>query len=230
MTTSPVSFADRDDVERVSANLADVRRRITSAGGDPHGVAIVAVTKTFDASIVRAAAAAGLTTMGENYVGELVDKDDLTADLDLRWHFLGKLQSNKIARVLAHADVISTVARDKEIDKIANVRPGMTIDVQVDLIGASERNGAGVDEVAALVSHARERELVVRGLMTVASVDRAAAEAQFTAVRRLADDLGLRGCSMGMSDDLEIAVERGSTEIRVGRALFGPRTPTGALA
>ena len=230
MTTFPASFADRDDVERVAANLAHVRRRITSAGGDPERVAIVAVTKTFDASMVRAAAAAGVVAMGENYLGELEAKDDLTADLDLHWHFLGALQSNKIARVLAHADVISSVARDKEIDKIASFRPGMTIDVQVDLTGAPGRNGAGVEGVHGLVAHARDQGLDVRGLMTVASPDRAAARTQFAAVRRLADELGLLGCSMGMSDDLESAIELGSTEIRVGRALFGPRTPTRALA
>jgi len=230
MTTYPASFADRDDVERVAANLAEVHRRITSVGGDPSAVAVVAVTKTFDASMVRAAAAAGLVAMGENYVSELEDKDSRTSDLELRWHFLGALQSNKIGRILAHADVISTVARDKEVDRIATLRPGMTIDVQVDLTGATQRNGAGVDEVEALVGRARERGLDVRGLMTVASPDPAAARAQFAAVGRLADELGLRGRSMGMSDDLESAVELGSTEIRVGRALFGPRTATRALA
>ncbi|MBW4030742.1 MAG: YggS family pyridoxal phosphate enzyme [Acidobacteria bacterium] len=230
MTTSPASSANPDDVQRVAANLADVRRRIASAGGDLAAICIVAVTKTFEASMVRAAASAGLVAMGENYVGELERKDNETADLALRWHFLGALQSNKIARILAHADVVSAVTRDKEIDKIATLRPGMTIDVQVDLTRAPQRNGADVHEVEALVTRARDRGLDVRGLMTVASPDPVAASAQFAALARLASELGLRGRSMGMSEDLERAVEQGSTEIRVGRALFGPRTTPRALA
>ncbi len=230
MTTYPVSCASPDDVQRVTANLADVRRRIVLAGGDPSTIAIVAVTKSFDSSMVRAAAAAGLSAMGENYVGELEAKDGQTADLVLRWHFLGALQSNKIARVLAHADVVSAVTRDKEIDIIATLRPGMTVDVQVDLTGQPRRHGASAAEVQTLVSRARDRGLDVRGLMTVASPEPTLAAAQFAQLRRLAEDLGLRGRSMGMSEDLELAVEQGSTEIRVGRALFGPRTAPGALA
>ncbi len=230
MTTYPVSCASPDDVQRVTANLADVRRRIVLAGGDPSTIAIVAVTKSFDSSMVRAAAAAGLSAMGENYVGELEAKDGQTADLVLRWHFLGALQSNKIARVLAHADVVSAVTRDKEIDIIATLRPGMTVDVQVDLTGQPRRHGASAAEVQTLVSRARDRGLDVRGLMTVASPEPTLAAAQFAQLRRLAQDLGLRGRSMGMSEDLELAVEQGSTEIRVGRALFGPRTAPGALA
>ncbi|MBU6516361.1 MAG: alanine racemase [Acidobacteriota bacterium] len=207
-----------------------MRRRIVLAGGDPSTIAIVAVTKSFDSSMVRAAAAAGLSAMGENYVGELEAKDGQTADLVLRWHFLGALQSNKIARVLAHADVVSAVTRDKEIDIIATLRPGMTVDVQVDLTGQPRRHGASAAEVQTLVSRARDRGLDVRGLMTVASPEPTLAAAQFAQLRRLAQDLGLRGRSMGMSEDLELAVEQGSTEIRVGRALFGPRTAPGALA
>jgi len=230
MTTYPVSCASPDDVERVTANLADVRRRIALAGGDPSTIEIVAVTKSFDSSMVRAAAAAGLSAMGENYVGELEVKDGQTADLALRWHFLGALQSNKIARVLAHADVVSAVTRDKEIDMIAALRPSTTVDVQVDLTGQPRRHGAPAAEVGALVARARARGLDVRGLMTVASPEPTLAAAQFAQLRRLAQDLGLRGLSMGMSEDLELAVEQGSTEIRVGRALFGPRTTPRALA
>jgi uncharacterized pyridoxal phosphate-containing UPF0001 family protein len=224
MTTSPASFVNPDDVQRVAANLADVRRRITSVGGDLAAVGIVAVTKTFDATLVRVAAAVGLASVGENYVDELEHKRALVNDLALRWHFLGALQTNKIARVLSVADIVSGVSREKEIRKIASLRAGTTIDVQVDLTGAPQRNGAPAHEVASLVALAREEGLDVRGLMTVASPDAKLASAQFAAVNEMAGELGLRGRSMGMSDDLELAVAQGSTEIRVGRALFGPRT------
>jgi uncharacterized pyridoxal phosphate-containing UPF0001 family protein len=224
MTTFPASFANSDDVQRVAANLAEVRRRIASAGGDTSSVAIVAVTKTFDVAMVRVAAAVGLAAVGENYVDELERKRFLAEDLEVRWHFLGALQTNKIARVLAVADIVSGVSREKEIRRIAVLRAGMTIDVQVDLTGAQQRNGASPHEVASLVALARQQGLDVRGLMTVASPDPVSARAQFAAVNGLATELGLRGRSMGMSDDLELAVASGSTEIRVGRALFGPRT------
>jgi len=223
MTTSPASFVNPDELARVAANLAEVRRRIVRAGGDLASVGIVAVTKTFDAATVRAGAAAGLTMMGENYVDELTAKRASCQDLAVSWHFLGALQSNKISRVLAVADVVSGVSRDKEIRKIAEVRAGTTIDIQVDLTGSPGRNGAARHDVATLVALARAEGLDVRGLMTVASPETSTATRQFATLHTMATDLGLRGRSMGMSDDLEVAVEQGSTEVRVGRALFGPR-------
>ena len=115
------------------------------------------------------------------------------------------------------------VARVKEIDRIASCRPGATIYVQVDFTGASQRNGAHASDVAALVARARNLELDVRGLMVVAPAEPALARVAFKATRDLADDLGLVERSMGMSDDLEIACEQGTTEVRIGRALFGER-------
>ena len=230
MTTSPASFVNPDDVARVSANLAEVHRRIRDAGGDPLTVGVVAVTKTFDVAMVRVAAAAGLVTLGENYVGELEAKRREASDLAVRWHYLGALQSNKIARVLSVADVLSSVSRESEIRRIATMRGQMTIDLQVDLTGTPQRNGAAYSDVARLVGIARSEGLGVRGLMIVASPQPEAAREQFARVHDLARELGLRGCSMGMSDDLELAVAQGSTEIRVGRALFGPRARPTALA
>ena len=230
MTTSPASFANPDDVARVAANLSDVRRRITSVGGDLAAITIVGVTKSFDVATLRAAAAAGVCDVGENYVNELETKRAAAPDLDVRWHFLGALQSNKIARIVRCADVISGVARAKEISMIARLRPDVVIDIQVDLTGGVDRNGAHPSEVGALVDLARREGLEVRGLMTVASPDASAARAQFAQVDALAESLGLAGRSMGMSDDVELAVEAGSTEVRVGRALFGPRPRAVALA
>ncbi len=224
MTTSPASFPNPDAVARVALNLAEVRRRIRDVGVDPSRVEVVAVTKSFDVATVRAARAAGLTTMGENYVDELGDKHRDLDDPAISWHYLGALQSNKIARIVRAADVVSGVSRDKEIRRLASLRPGLTIDIQVDLTGEPRRRGATPDEVVALADLARSEGLDVRGLMTVASPDAARAAQQFARVDLLRRELGLRGCSMGMSDDLELAVAHGSTEIRVGRALFGPRT------
>ncbi|MGC1420212.1 MAG: hypothetical protein WA786_08875, partial [Acidimicrobiales bacterium] len=131
MTISPASSAENELVRQVSANLADVRARIAAAGRDPLSVRIVAVSKGFEPLVVRAAYRAGLRTIGENYVDELAQKRLANADLDLEWHFLGALQTNKISRALAESDVLCGVARAKEVDKIAAKRAGASIYVEV---------------------------------------------------------------------------------------------------
>jgi uncharacterized pyridoxal phosphate-containing UPF0001 family protein len=125
--------------------------------------------------------------------------------------------------VLKVADLLCGVSRLKELDKIAVLRPGMALYVQVDCTGAPQRNGAPPSEVAGLVQRGRERGLDVRGLMTVAPEAVDAAREAFHITTQLADELGLVERSMGMSDDLELACEYGTTEVRIGRALFGPR-------
>jgi uncharacterized pyridoxal phosphate-containing UPF0001 family protein len=230
MTTSPVSSAEPEFVERVRANLASVRRRIDASAPDPSSVRVVAVTKTFGLDAIAVAASVGLTTFGENYVEELCEKRAATTDRAFTWHYLGVLQSNKIARALRCADVLGAVAREKELVKIAALRPGATIDVQVDFTGEGRRNGAPAHEVGALVSRARDLELEVRALMVVAPRDPGAARVAFAATAALAEEFGVRERSMGMSEDLELACALGSTEVRIGRALFGSRPLEGRLA
>ena len=229
MTTFPASSADADLVLRLRDNLNEVRRRIAEVVEDPGGVSIVAVTKTFGPEVARAALEVGLDDLGENYVDELEVKRPLV-DGRARWHFLGALQSNKIARVAAVADVVSSLSREKEIRRLAREAPGLCVDIQVDLTGASQRNGAAPEDVPLLVRVAREEGLDVRGLMMVASPQRERAREQFARVADLASSLGLRGRSMGMSDDFDLAAAAGSTELRLGRVLFGPRTTQGRLA
>lgn len=223
MTTSPASFASDDYVSLVASRLEEVRARIASVEAPFAAPTIVGVTKTFGPEAPEAAYRAGLSNVGENYVEELEAKRPLLAHLPLTWHYLGALQSNKIARIVAVADVISGVSRQKEIERIAKLNPGMTIDIQVDYTNAPQRNGASPDVVPHLVRRARDVGLVVRGLMTVAPVGEQAKGA-FESTRALADELSLSGCSMGMTEDLEMAVVAGSTELRLGRALFGSRT------
>jgi hypothetical protein len=230
MTTFPASSASDALLERVSANLDEIRRRIASTGTDPASVRLVAVTKTFGADEVRAAYALGLRHFGENYVEELCEKhSDFESD-DASWHFLGALQTNKIARALRCADVLSGVSRTRELDKIASLEPGATIDVQVDFTGEAQRNGATPEDVEGLVTRARELNLKVRGLMVVAPPGEERTRAAFASTVALADRLGVAERSMGMSEDLEIALEQGTTELRLGRALFGPRQSVSALA
>jgi hypothetical protein len=222
MTIFPASSSEAALATRVAANLNLVHERIRRAGGDPSAIRIVAVSKTFGIDVVRVASELGLADIGENYLEELESKR-ATSGVPVRWHYLGALQTNKIKRICEVADVVCGVSRDVEIDKIARVHPGMSIYVQVDFTGASERNGASYEDVERLVERARSLELRVEGLMTVAPIDPAGARRAFEGTDHLAREMGLRERSMGMSDDLELAVSLGSTEVRLGRALFGPR-------
>ncbi len=191
---------------------------------------VVAVTKTFPVEYVRAAYAAGLDVLGENYASELVAKREATRDLPLTWHFLGALQTNKIARVARAADVVCAVSRARELDRLAAARPGARLYVEVDFTGEPGRAGAAPGDVGELVAHGRDLGLDVAGIMTVAPRDPLSARAAFLATASLADRYGLRERSMGMTEDLELALSCGSTEIRVGRALFGPRGAGAPLA
>jgi uncharacterized pyridoxal phosphate-containing UPF0001 family protein len=169
----------------------------------------------------QAAVDAGLVDLGENYLDELAEKQPAVSS-DVRWHFLGALQSRKIPEIARIAHSIDGVCRKKELDGLARCAQRPELLIQVDTTGLSQRNGAPVDEVADLVNYARRLELPVAGLMTVAPEGPGAATC-FSIVAGLAQELGLSRLSMGMSGDWEDAVAAGSNEIRIGRALLGPR-------
>jgi len=214
--------------EDVDARLSVVRRRIESAGGDPASVRIVAVTKGFGPAAVAAAIHAGLPDVGENYAQEIIAKAPAVPALlpegsSVRWHFLGAIQRNKVRSLAPLVCCWEAVARVVEGEEIARRRPEAEVLVEVDVSGSPGRNGCTPPGVPGLVRSLVGLGLDVRGLMTVAPVDPEMARSGFRAVRDLADSLGLPVRSMGMSDDLEIAVAEGSTEVRVGRALFGDR-------
>jgi len=189
-------------------------------------VEILAVTKGFGPDALVAAAAAGLRAVGENYAQELHTKAPTAAEHGLAVHFIGQLQSNKVRQLAPVVDVWETVDRSRLVDEIARRAPGARVLVQVDATGEPGKGGCPVGDVAPLVRAGGQAGLVVVGLMTVGPTAGGpeAARPAFRAVRRLADDLGLATCSMGMSGDLEVAVEEGSTQVRVGTALFGART------
>jgi uncharacterized pyridoxal phosphate-containing UPF0001 family protein len=222
MTTSRASFADGDLDRRVRRAHDELRSRIARAGRDPDGISIVAVTKGFSPAHVEAAARAGITTVGENYADELVAKRSECA-AEVTWQFLGALQGNKVAELCRSADLLAGLYRSREVELVARQERRPPIYVEVDYSVDPKRHGAAESEVPSLVRHARDAGLEVRGLMTIAPRDGAAAVAAFTSLRTLVDELGLEVCSMGMSDDLDDAVRAGASEVRVGRALFGER-------
>lgn len=216
----------------VADGLAEVRERIeracARAGRSPGDVALVAVSKVHPASAVREAYEAGQRLFGENYVQELVDKAESLADLrDLRWHFIGHLQRNKVKQVLGVGAVVETVDSARlaiEIDKRASAP--VEVLLQVNVAGEAQKSGCDAGELAALIEEVRARpRLVLRGLMTIPPLGEApeASRRFFARLRELGEEHGLRELSMGMSADLEVAIEEGATIVRVGTAIFGAR-------
>jgi uncharacterized pyridoxal phosphate-containing UPF0001 family protein len=218
------------DPSPTTARLRAVRDRIERAGGDPAEVTILAVTKGFGPEAVREALSAGLDQVGENYSQELVAKHAAVGGdaTRARWHFLGKIQTNKVAALGPLVDCWQSLSRATEGERIARASPGADVLVQVAFSGDAGRPGCAPDGVAALVGTLGSLGLSVVGLMAVAPRPPDEARAAFRVVRGLADDLGLPVRSIGMTEDLELAVAEGSTMVRVGRALFGERREPGS--
>jgi pyridoxal phosphate enzyme (YggS family) len=220
MTAPPV------DPDAVARNAAELRDRINHLSGGRQ-VTIVAVTKGFGADAVRAALDCGFSCVGENYAQELLSKaEQLTSASELHWHFLGQLQRNKIRSLAPVVDVWQSVDRIALIDAISERAPGAKIFIQANLSGEPHKGGAALVDVPALVDHARDVGLEVQGLMGVGPEGPPeGARGGFRSLVELADTLGVEQRSIGMSADLEVALQEGSTMVRVGSGLFGARPP-----
>jgi hypothetical protein len=164
--------------------------------------------------------------VGENYANELLAK---LAGITPRpaIHFIGRLQSNKIRRLATTVDVWESVDRASLLDEIAGRQPGATVLIQVNSTGEANKGGCPVGEVEVLAEHAKSLNLDLDGVMTVGPTDGdpAAARRAFERTRRIAEELVLPTCSMGMTGDLDIALDEGTTRVRIGTALFGSRRP-----
>lgn len=227
---------------QIADNRITVSERIAAAarrcGRAPEDIRLVAVTKTFGVDVVRTAAAAGLHDLGENKVQEGVQKKAAFAGQQVRWHFIGHLQSNKARRAAATFDWIHSVDSVTLLRRLDEAAAGrdrvLNLLVQVDLAGESTKHGAPVSEAERIIDAAAGCRFVgVRGLMVLPpwSDDPEHARPYFRRLRQLREDLQARApegapldqLSMGMSHDLEVAVEEGATIVRIGTALFGPR-------
>jgi PLP dependent protein len=230
------------DSSALRTRLDEVRARIVRAAGragrDPASITLVAVSKTFPVDFVRAAADLGQIDFGENKVQEALPKMDQTADLSIRWHLVGHLQSNK-ARKAIRFDVIHSVdsaALALRLDEAARAaQKSVDLLVQVDLAGEATKHGAPEDELAGVFDAARMQAAVrLVGLMLLppAVDDPEAVRPYFRRLREVRERLLTRGVaaaalaelSMGMSHDFEVAVEEGATLVRVGTAIFGERS------
>jgi len=207
--------------ERIERALARCRRRREE-------ITLVAVTKTFPAEVVRAAYEAGLRDFGENYVQEWEAKRaELGSLAGARFHFIGHLQSNKARRAVELFDVIHTVDTPRLARKLSQYASNLPVMIEVKLSPEPTKSGVTPDALGELVETIRYLpNLQLLGLMTMPpwSEDPEDSRPYFARLRELAEKFSLRALSMGMSHDFEVAIEEGATHIRVGSAIFGPRS------
>jgi len=210
----------------IAENLAAVESRIREAcrraGRKRSDVTLVAVSKTFGADKVDEAIAAGVTHVGENRVQEARDKKPQVRG-SARWHLIGHLQSNKAKDAVRIFDMIETVDSVELAEKIARAsETARDVLLQVNIGDEPQKSGAATSEVAGLVQQiSTVNNIHLLGLMAIPPIGDP--RSHFRRLRELRDQTGLRELSMGMSEDFEIAIEEGSTMVRIGRAIFGSR-------
>ena len=224
--------------EDVAERLAAVRERVAGsagrAGRSASEVRLVVVTKGVPPPVMRAALDAGASDLGENRAQELLAKAPELSRLSgdspnsgrPTWHFIGRLQRNKVAALAPMVDLWQSVDRIDLGRAIARRAPGAAVLAEVNVADDPAKAGVAPGDAPALVDGLRSFGLSVDGLMTIPAAGRDPRPA-FAALTALADRLGLAEVSMGMSDDFEAAVEEGATIVRIGRAIFGPRPKDG---
>jgi hypothetical protein len=224
----------------VSQGLAAVQARIRRAervAGRPAGsVRLLAVSKTQGLPSLRAAWAAGQRAFGENYLQEALEKIEALQDLDIEWHYIGSLQGNKTRAVAEHFAWVHGLSDIRHARRLSEQRsehlPPLNLCIQVNVSGEPSKGGVAADAVAGLLEQCRVLpRLRLRGLMAIPQpvMDPLLQRRSFEQLRRLRDqlaqdDLLLDILSMGMSDDLEAAIAEGATLVRIGTAIFGPRS------
>lgn len=221
-----------DNLQVIDASIAIAT---TKVGRDKSGVRLLAVSKTFSADAVREAFSAGQKAFGENYVQEALAKMAALDGLDIEWHFIGPIQSNKTAAIAAHFAWVHTVDRIKIAQRLSAQRPSgmapLNICLQVNVSGEASKSGCTPEELPALAREvATLPGLRLRGLMAIPgpAADYDQQRAALRPLRVLFDDLVAQGLaldtlSMGMSADMAAAIAEGATIVRIGTGVFGAR-------
>jgi pyridoxal phosphate enzyme (YggS family) len=241
MLSTPQIPTDRVLAGRLQAVRARIEAAALGSGRTSRGISLLAVSKGQTAQRIEAAVALGLTEFGENYVKEALPKIKALAGLGLCWHFIGRIQANKTRHIATHFDWVHGVDRIGIAQRLSEQRdpqlPPLNVCVQINIMGEHSKGGCAVLTAPALLpAIAALPNLKLRGLMCMLPYQ-ASDEVQhesFGRMRKLYDATRLRGIpvdtlSMGMSDDLEAAVEQGTTLLRIGTALFGPRPQPASL-
>lgn len=227
------------DPSLLENNIAKLRQRIRLSAKKYHrpegAIVLLAVSKTRPAEDIRAAHALGINDFGENYLQEALPKIEALQALGLTWHFIGPIQSNKTRPIAEHFDWVHSVDRDKIARRLNEQRPAaaspLQVCLQVNVSGEASKSGVSPAGLPALAEAVLQLpRLRLRGLMAIPATTDSEAEQRvaFAQLRGLFEELqpqapDLDTLSMGMSGDLEAAVAEGSTLLRIGTALFGPR-------
>ncbi|MSQ04540.1 MAG: YggS family pyridoxal phosphate-dependent enzyme [Nitrosomonadaceae bacterium] len=224
---------------KISVALEAINTRIAKAaskvGRQPTEILLLAASKTNPASQIREAWLAGQTIFGENYLQEALEKILALSDLPIEWHFIGPIQSNKTRRIAENFAWVHSVDRKKIAERLSRDRPEslppLQICLQVNVSGENTKSGVAPECAADLANYvAQLPRLKLRGLMAVPELTTTVAlqRSQFHMLRNIYDQLkknglGIDTLSMGMSEDLDIAIAEGATIVRIGTAIFGPR-------
>ena len=221
--------------DNIAKLLQRVRLSVEKSQKAESDIILLAVSKTRPADEIRSAYECGLRQFGESYLQEAVEKIAALSDLPLTWHFIGPIQSNKTRPIAEHFQWVHSIDRAKIARRLNDQRPvgapPLQVCLQVNISGEQSKSGAEEQDLPALANLVEELpNLKLRGLMAIpeATNDEAKQRAAFANLRQIFEDLqqshpGLDTLSMGMSGDLEAAIAEGSTLIRVGTAIFGPR-------
>ena len=217
-------------MSELSQTVAVIGERYEAVGARIAGVAtqdvtVIAVTKALGSWAVKAAAACGIGNIGENYAQECVGKLAEIVEAERpRVHFVGRLQRNKVKMLAGCVDVWQTVDRPELAREIGRRAPGAEVMIQVNISGEGAKGGCRAEDTERLASVVAGAGLRLVGLMGIGPHGPPEqARSGFRELRQMVDCLGLPHCSMGMTDDLEVAVAEGATMVRVGRSLFGER-------
>lgn len=208
-------------------NLNSVWDNIKGAGGSTDSVELIAVSKFFPVESISSLIKLGQISFGENYAQELMEKSDsnLLSDVDLSWHFIGNIQSNKVKKLKSVVDIWHTVDRVSIVDELSKHQPNARIFIQVNTTQEDTKSGCEENELDLLLDHSYLKNLNVLGLMTMGPTDPYLdSRYSFEKLAQLAQKHHLKYLSMGMSRDYIQAVEFGATHLRIGSAIFGSRS------
>ena len=221
-----------DRLKTVKQKIHDAEQRYQRA---PGSVQLLAVSKTKPSAAIRAAWECGQRSFGENYAQELQDKSEELQDLDIDWHFIGPLQSNKTRIIATHAHWVHSIDREKIARRLNDQRPDelppLNVCLQINISGEASKSGLELEAVQGLAQQILQLpRLRLRGLMTLPAPELGFEQqrAAFARVRKLLEELKAQGLeldtlSMGMTGDMEAAIAEGATIVRIGTAIFGAR-------
>jgi pyridoxal phosphate enzyme (YggS family) len=226
--------------ERLQQLRSSIRHAESAAHRPPDSVCLLAVSKTHSVAEIREALAAGQTAFGESYVQEALEKMTALTDAPIEWHFIGPIQSNKTAQIAAHFHWVHSIDRVKIAQRLNDQRgdlPPLNVCIQVNTSGETSKAGIPESELVPLAKAISQLpRLRLRGLMTIPAPesDPDKQRLPFRQLKTCLDRLNQLGMaldtlSMGMSDDMQVAIAEGATIVRIGTAVFGPRLPSRPL-